>query len=375
MMNEAVSIIVRTMPGREKFLDKCLFVLAGQNYSPIEVVIVAQALRDTDSFTEIKSTVERWHHWFWNTQVICHVSATDARARGLNLGKHAAQGRYLAFLDDDDKVYPNHYARLIEPLGKTDFAWAYGDIIRALYNEHGQLVSRSAPFKRDAYSFLDHLRGNTTPIHSFVMDAARTEDVGDVDESLSRGEDYEFILRLAYRHEPLYVPGFGAEYCIRNDGSNTVSDGVTNTRDMLKKRRLWREAEDAWVDRKVKNFGWWIRELEQLPLIYPVQSQSVTYPEHAVSTSHHEADVYQQMLAEYYASTSWRVMRPLRNIVNKMRGLPKEQIVIPRQEELARQEIAKILRSTSWEITAPLRLAKRLMSRKERAASEQAAIR
>lgn len=36
--NDLISIIIRTMPGREKFLDKCLFILSGQIHKNIEPI-------------------------------------------------------------------------------------------------------------------------------------------------------------------------------------------------------------------------------------------------------------------------------------------------------------------------------------------------
>ncbi|TCK43966.1 glycosyl transferase family 2 [Paraburkholderia sp. BL8N3] len=360
-MNDMITIVIRTMPGREKHLDKCLFILTGQTHSNIEVVVVAQQLNESDSLELIHDVALRWaSHFQGGVTVLNHVSPTDARARSLNLGKEGARGRFLAFLDDDDKVYPGHYQKLIESLQKTDFAWAYADVIRALYNEYGQLVSRSSPFKRDEYSYLDHLRGNFIPIHSFVIDTERASDAGKVDETMSRNEDYEFILRLAFRHEPLYVPGFAAEYCIRSDGSNTVSDGTGHARDSLKKRRLWNAAEDMLEEKKTENFGWWVRELERLPMVH--HTDSVTYGARGADYGRNSG-TFQRMLKEYYESTSWRITRPLRNFSRRLRGRPSEVVTIPPNDNMARAEIDRILLSTSWEITAPMRVVSKIVSR------------
>lgn len=368
-MNNTLSIVIRTMPGRERFLDKCLFILSGQDYSDVEVVIVAQKLTEESATTELEATAEQWRDHFPSMRVLTHISETDARARSLNIGKRAAGGRYLAFLDDDDKVYPNHYSRLIESLRESDYAWGYADIVRALYNEYGQLVSRSAPFRRDGYSYLDHLRGNFIPIHSFVIDTGRAIGIGDVDESMSRNEDYEFILRLAFKHEPLYVPGFGAEYCIRSDGSNTVSDGTGDAIKAARKRRLWNTAQDILEEKKLGNLGWWVRELEKLPAVFPHQPHQAEmhYAAERVDLRHTTRNgasesSYRRQLKDYYGSTSWRLTSSARNFVRRVRQQPPFISEVPPTEEEALRQIQVLLRSTSWELTAPLRLAKKIVN-------------
>ncbi|WP_051180447.1 glycosyltransferase family 2 protein [Caballeronia insecticola] len=369
-MNKTISVIIRTMPGRERFLDKCIFLLSGQSYSNIEVIVVAQKLSEDATSSKIQAVVDRWADRFESAQLITHVSSTDARARSLNLGKKAATGRYIAFLDDDDKVYPNHYEKLIASLEASDYAWAYADIIRALYNEFGQLVSRTSPFRRVGYSYLDHLRGNFIPIHSFVIDLHRATDVGEVDEAMSRNEDYEFILRLAFRHEPLYVPGFGAEYCIRSDGSNTVSDGTLTARQSFQKRRIWNDAQAVLDDKKLHNFGWWVRELDRLPPVNP-HDPSLSGIHHVAAEAdlrhavryEHTDHTFRNLLRFYYSSKSWRYTRPIRNAIARVRHHPMLEDIIPHSEESAKHIIGQVITSTSWEITMPLRMAGRIARR------------
>lgn len=355
-MSGLLTVVIRTMPGREKFLDKCLFVLSNQTYPDIEVVVVAQQLGEHDCLDALHSMEARWASRFNGLKIETHISEDDARARSLNIGKKLATGRYLAFLDDDDKVYPEHYKKLINSLQKTNHAWAYTDIIRALYNENGQLISRSVPFKRDAYSFFDHLHENFIPIHSFVIDTSRAIGIGDFDEEMSRLEDYEYLLRLAFKYKPVYIQGISAEYCIRTDGSNSTCEGTGTLNQQKQKAQLWSTARDILAQKKLQNFGWWIREVDQMPLIYPSRHQrdeSVLHHKHRVAGA-------RQMLAEYYNSTSWKVTRPLRSFMNLIRRRPVENLRIPDNDYAAYLAIEQVLHSTSWKLSAPLRIIKRL---------------
>ncbi|MEB3767349.1 glycosyltransferase family 2 protein [Acinetobacter sp. MD2] len=352
MNNNALSIIIRTMPGREKFLDKCLFLLTCQTYSEIEPIIVIQKKQDSDSTNHLTQTIQVWKNSFPKLQVITHTADYDARALSLNLGKKAATGRFLAFLDDDDKVYPEHYSKLIDPLLTKEYVWAYSDIIQAYYNEYGQLTARNTPFKRDHYSFLNHLKGNFIPIHSFVLDLTKVDSNLLVDESFTKHEDYDFLLRLAFKHEPLYIPSFTAEYCIRTDGSNTIMDGTSDTVTRLKKLQGWMHSHEQLEQKKVTEFGWWVKEFDSLQINAPFNTSSQNFS-------------YRQALADYYNSSSWRMTRLLRNLIRSFKNMPKEQICIPHTEVEAKAELDKLLRSTSWEITAPLRLFSRVILRKK----------
>lgn len=346
-MDDLLTVIIRTMPGRERFLDCCLLNLSWQKYKKIEIVLVAQNTQENETFDKLQALIQLWQPYFSNLQFLTHFSQSDARARSLNLGLDQANGNYIAFLDDDDKVYPEHYSRLINSLHSSDYAWAYCDIARALYNKHGQLISRSMPFHRSSYSFIHHLKSNFIPIHSFVLNRQRIPNLGRVDERLSRHEDYDFLLYLAAVHPPLYVPVTGAEYCIRNDGTNTVIDGTLDRKNHFKKNKNWDIAEQLIKEKKKNLVGWWFEELEK----YSIE----------IATA--DSNYYRNKLSEYYNSKSWKATRILRKLISWYRNQTEEILIIPESEYLASLEITKLLHSISWEITAPLRVFSKILNR------------
>ncbi len=72
-------------------------------------------------------------------------------------------------------------------------------------------------------------------------------------------------------------------------------------------------------------------------------------------------------LHNLWNSWSWRIFRPLRNLVRKLQGLGKETEPILHSEPHAIQTLITIRQSLSWELTAPLRLIYRMLSRRRRA--------
>ena len=71
-------------------------------------------------------------------------------------------------------------------------------------------------------------------------------------------------------------------------------------------------------------------------------------------------------LHNLWNSWSWRLFRPLRNLVRKRQGLGKETEPILHSEPQAIQTVITIRQSLSWELTAPLRLIYRILPRRRR---------
>ncbi len=344
-MDNGISIVIRTMPGRESFLDNCLFILSGQSVPSIQVIVVCQEKTLAQGTENIEAVINQWSCCFDEIKFLIHHSDIDARSKGLNIGKRAANRRFLAFLDDDDKVYPDHYEGLIRSIVETKSAWGYCDVINGLYNEFGQLISRSRPFKKPRYSFLVHLQANFIPVHSFVIDTTKALGVGDVDELMCRHEDYDFILRLAMKYPPVYRAVFSCEYCLRTDGSNSIMAGEHITED---KRMLWAKSQLQLDERIVQNLGWWASELKALPFLCAGQV--------AASQEGRYVSAVQEALSSYYQSKSWRITSSIRSVMHRVKGLPPRVDVVPENEAEALNALLTLMNSNSWAITAPLRL-------------------
>jgi hypothetical protein len=79
-----------------------------------------------------------------------------------------------------------------------------------------------------------------------------------------------------------------------------------------------------------------------------------------------EIETWQALVDEYWDSTSWRLLRPLRSAILRSRGLPTEskpQIFSARE---AIQIITMIRESTSWELMGPMRVISHAFRRMKR---------
>ncbi len=263
---DLLSVVIRTIDGRLDFLDTTLFSLLGQDYAAYEVLVVYQGTSEL-YHAELEQLLDHYRHDGMRLSLLQNPTQEDQRARNINLGLQAARGQYVAFLDDDDVIYPEHYSELINVIRTEGVAWAYSDVhqVNCKRDDRGNLYIFEiyAPFKRNGYNFADHWLGNFIPIHSFVVDRhAVAPGTVMFDERFDRNEDYAFLLKLASRHKPGILPKFTCAYRIRFDGSNSVTAGTMDTETRNQKEMYWERSRIMleMVKREL-NAGQWLPQI------------------------------------------------------------------------------------------------------------------
>lgn len=205
--NNTLSTIVRFHRiERLCFLEEALFSLALQSWRDHETVIVIQ-----NGTEEMRATIDaiiRRQPWPAGARhkiiSVAIPAGVDGRSTLLTRGIEQANGRYLAFLDDDDFVYQHGYATLIQQLQQGVGAVAVGGCrtVRVeKISDSWYVRTKETPFAwgrtRD-----DLLRDNFIPIHSYVIDRTRVEPADlYFDDTLILLEDYDFLLRLCVKYE------------------------------------------------------------------------------------------------------------------------------------------------------------------------------
>ncbi len=232
--NKTLSVVIRChKKERLKFLEEALFSLAIQYWENIEVIIVLQ--NGSEEFRQSVSEMAANQPWPGNPQfkvlTVKIPAGMDGRSTLLNHGMKNADGRYLAFLDDDDIVYQHGYATLIEQLIDSSAAVAVGGCRTARVTKesnHWFIETKETPFiwGRTRY---DLFRDNFIPIHSYVIDRARI-DSSELyfDDEFPPLEDYDFLLRLSAKHEFDFskLNVFVCEYRIHDSNSIPYTAGA-----------------------------------------------------------------------------------------------------------------------------------------------------
>ncbi len=218
-----VSVIVRTM-GRPT-LSRALDCIAAQSHRPIEAVVVDAAARGI-AMAEHRG-------------VPVHVVGGIARdrPRAANAGLEAARGEWLAFLDEDDEIAPEHVQRLLEAARRDGTRASYSQT--RLLDAAGRLqrIFGGGPFSRAAL-----LRSNYLAIHAVLFHRAFVDAGCRFDESFAMFEDWDFWLRLSERDAFAFTGSATALYRAAAGGSGAgAGANLDRERVLAQRERLLRK--------------------------------------------------------------------------------------------------------------------------------------
>ena len=224
-----VSVIVRTR-NRPDALRLALNSLAWQTFRAFEVVVVNDGGVDvTDVLSEYAGLLQ--------TRYVTNQPA-HGQAAALNDGIAVATGQYIAYLDDDDLVYPFHLATLVEAAdvqnGRVPFVFSHYN--RALVSGTGKearVVERKRP---PLWSFDRHelLVRNHPAQHTWLHSRECYELVGGFDTDYAILQDWDFLLNVT-EHVPLTpVHRETCEYRIYADLANSVTSRAVALVDLMR---------------------------------------------------------------------------------------------------------------------------------------------
>ncbi|MBI1906424.1 MAG: glycosyltransferase [Rhodocyclales bacterium] len=327
MNQPLVSIIIRSMD--RPTLAEALASVSAQDYPAIQVVLV----NATGAVHSVPAAVRADYS-------IKQVGGGQPlrRSAAANLGLDAADGEFVMFLDDDDRILPGHVSslqRVLQAPQAADAVLAYAGV--RCVDDAWQPTGREyrQPFNRARL-----YTGNYIPIHAALFRRSAQAGCCRFDESLDIYEDWDFWLQLMQRGRFVFLDEVSAEYRIGGQGHgfgvNFSEDAAAVARTIARRwLPLWNDEDrlDA-LAAAMERDGYKIGLDQAMRHVEDADRQL-----RSADTRLRESDA---RLGEYEALCRSYV----------------ERIELLEGEIAARDgEIAKMLQSKSWRVTAPLRWA------------------
>jgi len=200
-----VSIITRTVAGRDQLLKQAGLTVFNQTYPNVEWVVVedgGEGQRGVlEEFISDKGTPVRY-------ESLPKIGRSGAGNRGMEI----ANGQWLMFLDDDDCLYADHVETLMLALLAEKSAVAAYSLaweVESLVKDGGRSIIEAAyhqvPNLRQPYDYECLRQRNYIPIQAILFKAEFYRQRGGFDVSLDYLEDWHLWQRYAYQNKFIYV--------------------------------------------------------------------------------------------------------------------------------------------------------------------------
>lgn len=200
-----VSVVIPTYK-RPDTLDRAIKSVLNQTHRLIEVIVVDDNNPDTEGrrLTEAKMAEFAGES---RVKYIQHEQNKNGSA-ARNTGVRAAQGEYVAFLDDDDEYLPQKIASQLEVLSGKDDSWG------CCYSKYAtRKVGQKAVESREHREGNLYLEALMREFHiasgsNLLVRKEAFMAINGFDESFLRNQDIEFLTRLLKEYKIAY-----SDYC------------------------------------------------------------------------------------------------------------------------------------------------------------------
>lgn len=245
--SHGVDVVVRMPdPAGVRKLDRALFSLYGQDFTPVRPIIATQNF-STEELAAVERTIDVFDWSRHARPLVANLEERpggDFRSKLLNRGLGELGSRYLAFLDHDDFLYGHAYTYLAERLGETGAGVSFGSIVVKevhAYRQYDYIISRRRPASRGAKG-VHLLSERFCPLNSFLVDREVVLDEHlRFEATVDQNEETVFVLNLA-SHYALDFDGDDVEIgacCLKRDRSNASAGSLEGSEVQALKRAEW----------------------------------------------------------------------------------------------------------------------------------------
>jgi glycosyltransferase involved in cell wall biosynthesis len=210
------SVIIPTY-NRPESLKEAIQSVLRQEYTYFEIIVI------NDGGVDVQGVINGLNAG----KKIRYINHEKNRglAAARNIGIRIANGKYIAYLDDDDIFYPSHLDILVNFLESNEFKVAFTEACRAYQTkENGKYIisKRDIPY---AVDFCEDqiLINNMMPVLCVMHEKSCLDEVGLFDESLTTHEDWDLWIRMSRKFRFAHIADLTCEFRWREDRTTMSS--------------------------------------------------------------------------------------------------------------------------------------------------------
>lgn len=206
-----ITILMSTY-NRRKYLPTVLKDLQAQTLSNWNLIIV------NDGGDDVEDVVAE----FADTRIEYHNRQHAGKAAQLNYALNLVESKYVGYLDDDDRVMPEHYKLLFTAAETNKAEFVYSDVQPVVLNYEDDSIVTKWPVNGKDIEWQD-IRLHNEINHSTILHTkSLAEKVGGYDERMQVLIDFDYIKRLASYVKPFHVHATTYQWNIRQDSCGQI---------------------------------------------------------------------------------------------------------------------------------------------------------
>lgn len=214
-MNDLVTAVLTTYKREPKIVERALKSILAQTYDNLEIIVVDDSPSDYPLREEVAATVMLYQHA--GVRYIQH-SQNSGACVARNTGLEAANGKFIAYLDDDDEWLPEKIEKQVSVFSNSDesVGLVYNDFI--FHNEKtGEIILKKS--KKIHGHILHELLEHGNVIGGTSIPLIRTSvlrEIGGFDVLLEAAQDYDVWVRIAERYTIKHIDEYLNRYYFHN---------------------------------------------------------------------------------------------------------------------------------------------------------------
>ena len=256
MISELVSVVITTYKREPVIVLRAVESVLKQTYKNIEIIIVDDSPSDYSFRKDVCKAIDEKISQGLNIRYIPHKENMGACA-ARNTGMVAANGIYIAYLDDDDEWLPNKIEKQVEVIKKSKTALVYCGWIYQIDTLKKRQYGKTKFLRGDVFHEL--LYGNFINSTSFpLLKLDCLKAIGGFDISMESAQDFDVWLRISKNYNVDFVQQPLVIYH-EHDGEQITNNPVKKINGLERINIKYKQYIDS------DSSLWWIRHIILTP--------------------------------------------------------------------------------------------------------------